>query len=218
MIASASWRSIRAAGKAVVAKDLDIRVEGLDHLPDRGPVILAARHYHHLYDGCAVLATVPREVRVLVGLDWIERPIAMRGMQTACRAAGWPVVYRTNGETTRAEWLSNLRNALRESQAILNEGKVLLVFPEGYPTIDPHGSPKAGPDDFLPFEPGLARIARNAWNQGIPAVIVPLGFRYVESDRWQVTLRFGAPIGIEAGEKAEDLTAIVQRQVIALSR
>ncbi len=78
MIDKAAWRSIRAASKGVVAKDLELSVDGLEHVPPTGPVLLVARHYHHLYDGCAVMATIPRQVQVLVGLDWIEQPTLMR--------------------------------------------------------------------------------------------------------------------------------------------
>src|SRR5688572_19861446 len=112
MIDSAAWHSLRAASKRTVAKDLRLTVQGLEHLPPEGPVLMVARHYHHLYDGCAVMATVPRQVRVLASLDWIERPIALRGMQAACRAAGWPVIYRKTSETDRSRWLPALREAM----------------------------------------------------------------------------------------------------------
>lgn len=217
MIDKASWRSLRIAGKAIVAKELDLQVGGLERFPQEGPVILAARHYHHLYDGCAILATIPRQVRVLVGLDWIERPVALKGMQAACRSAGWPVVFRNTDSVDRAIWLPKLRTALGESREILREGNVLLVFPEGYPTIDPHGSMKSGDDAFLPFNSGFARIALDAWQNDIPAVIVPVGFHYAQPDKWRVTMRLGEPIHAGDATSAAVLITQVQEQVIALS-
>ena len=218
MIATAAWRSMRAASKAAIAKDAELHISGADQLPAAGPVLLVARHYHHLYDGAAILATIPREVRVLVGLDWVERPAALLGMQKACRAAGWPVVYRDPGDRPRSMWLPALRSALRESVALLADGKILLVFPEGYPTIDPHGSKKSSDDEFLPFQPGFARIAIDSWRQGIETRIVPLGFRYRHPGKWVIEMRFGAPLPPAMNASANDITAIVERQVIDLSQ
>ena len=220
MIDSAAWRSLRAASKRTVAKDLRLTVQGFEHLPPDGPVLLVARHYHHLYDGCAVMATVPRQVRVLVGLDWIERPIALRGMQAACRAAGWPVVYRNTSETDRARWLPALREAMRQSIQIVRDGNLLLVFPEGYPTIDPRPTPKTRDDEILPFQSGFVRIARDAHDAGIPLCTVPLGFHYDQVDgRWRVTMRFGAPLELDFSDPtlliAERVRAIVARLSIA---
>ena len=220
MIDSAAWRSLRAASKRAVAKDLRLTIHGFEHLPPNGPVLLVARHYHHLYDGCAVMATVPRQVRVLVGLDWVERPVALRGMQAACRAAGWPVVFRNTSETDRARWLPALRKAMQQSIQILRDGKLLLVFPEGYPTIDPHPTPKTRDDEILPFQSGFVRIARDAHASGIPLCTLPLGFQYEQLDgQWRVTMRFGAPLELDFGDPAlhiaEGVRAIVSQLSVA---
>ena len=218
MIDSAAWHTLRAAGKRTVAKDLQLTVQGCDHLPPDGPVLLVARHYHHLYDGCAVLATIPRQVRVVVGLDWIERPIALRGMQAACRAAGWPVVYRNPSESDRARWLPALREAMQQSIQILKDGKLLLVFPEGYPTIDPHPTPKTRDDEILPFQSGFVRIARDAHGSGIPLSTIPLGFHYEEADgRWRVAMRFGAPLDLDFNDPPQHIAKRVRAIVEQLS-
>ena len=209
---------MRAVSKRTVAKDLQLTIHGFEHLPPDGPVLLIARHYHHLYDGCAVMATVPRQVRVVVGLDWIERPIALRGMQAACRAAGWPVVYRNTSETDRARWLPALREAMRQSIQILRDGKLLLVFPEGYPTIDPHPTPKIRDDEILPFQSGFVRIAREAHDAGISLCTIPLGFHYEQVDeRWRVTMRFGAPLELNFGDPIPHITEQVRAIVTQLS-
>ena len=58
--------------RKLVDRALDLHVVGLEHVPSAGPAILVARHYHHLYDAAAILARVPREVHVLVALDWLR--------------------------------------------------------------------------------------------------------------------------------------------------
>ena len=218
MIDSFAWRSIRAASKRIVGRDLNLHVEGREHLPDDGPVLLVARHFHHLYDGCIIMATVPRQVQVLVALDWVERPVALKGMEAACRAAGWPVVYRAPSSVSNLIRLKTLRVSLRCSNDILRNGHVLLVFPEGYPTIDPHPTPKMHRDEFLPFHPGFVGIARHALDDGIPVQTVPVGFNYVEGeDGWRVTVRFGAPILIDRSSPSSVVASRARAMVIDLS-
>ena len=52
-----AWVSLRAVCRAAMS-GVDLRVEGLEHLPASGPAIIAARHYHHFYDGAALLTTM----------------------------------------------------------------------------------------------------------------------------------------------------------------
>ncbi len=83
----------RRVARALVERGLDLHVAGLEHVPRDGPVILAARHYHHLYDACAILASVPREVHVMVAVDWLSgATLSIMGALT--RAAMWPAVRR----------------------------------------------------------------------------------------------------------------------------
>ncbi|MDQ3411791.1 MAG: hypothetical protein M3509_06690, partial [Chloroflexota bacterium] len=56
--------------QALVSRRLDLTVEGLEQVPRSGPAIIAARHYHHVYDGAVLLATIPRPVRIVVAADW----------------------------------------------------------------------------------------------------------------------------------------------------
>jgi len=78
-----AWRSLRAASRAMVRRNLDLRVEGAEHVPQNGPVIIAARHFHHLHDGCVMLATIPRPAHILVGLDWISSAPGKLAMERA---------------------------------------------------------------------------------------------------------------------------------------
>ncbi len=75
------------------------------------------------------------------------------------------------------------------------EDSFVLVFPEGYPNIDPSFTPKADDGAFLPFEPGFLRFVALAEQDGITRVpIVPVGLEYQRRDRWRVTVRFGHPV------------------------
>jgi len=59
---------------------MQIRSEGLEHLPE-GPVVIAARHYHNLYDGVALVRCIPRPVHILVALDWVGSGRGRRFME-----------------------------------------------------------------------------------------------------------------------------------------
>jgi 1-acyl-sn-glycerol-3-phosphate acyltransferase len=213
-----AWHALRTASRQYLKRNVDLRVEGEGNLPRNGPAIIAARHYHHLIDGAALIATIPHPAHVLVGLDWIRNPALRVTMHALCGAAEWPIIYRRR-EGSRIDDLTArraLRQAYRESIELLGQGHSLIVFPEGYPTIDPGYTPKTDPDEFLPFQPGFARIAITAARSGIAAPIIPAGFSYEKRDRWQVVLRFGAPIPVDAHD-AEAVIANVEQQVHRLS-
>jgi putative membrane protein len=213
------WRSLRAASKAVVRRQLDLRVEGADQVPRTGPVIVAARHFHHLFDGCVMLATIPRRVHILVGLDWVRSTPGKLAMVRACQAAGWPVVLRRDSaapvddlQAARA-----LRRAMTDTMALLENGRVVLVFPEGYPNIDPGYTPKPDESAFLAFQPGVVRLATLVAAKGIRVPIVPAGFAYERGDRWRVTLRFGEPLTVECRDQEAAALAALETRVRALS-
>lgn len=205
----------------LAARRIDLRVEGLDHLPATGPAIIAARHFHHFYDGCALVAVVPRPLKILVTLDWMESAAGLRLMRGACQIASWPVVVRSNsqmrhGAATVAR--RQLLPATRECVDLLRAGQFVLVFPEGYPNIDPRFTPKTSDDAFLPFHPGFVRFVALAERDGITRVpIVPVGLEYQRSDRWQVTVRFGRPVTRVPDLHFRDQVSEIEEQVRRLS-
>ena len=194
-MADMPWRTLRAISRQGLRRRVALEVEGLDHLPRRGPVLLAARHFHHLWDGAALLATIPRPAHVIVGLDWIESAPVRATLPRLCRAAGWPVVYRPNAPhpPPQPEILTAMLRATRDVMALLSDGRIVIVFPEAYPNIDPGYTPKADRATFLPFEAGVVRFAGMARRRGLNVPIVPVGFAYFERERWNITMRFGPP-------------------------
>ncbi|MBV9578907.1 MAG: 1-acyl-sn-glycerol-3-phosphate acyltransferase, partial [Chloroflexi bacterium] len=165
-----------------MAHGLDLRVTGLEHVPRDGPAILVARHYHHLYDACAILASVPREVHVVVAVDWLHGwPLQL--MLKLTQAARWPAVWRSPTRLNRSGYQLSLE--------LLRRGRLLLIFPEGYPAIEPRGLQVRGPAEFLPFASGFLRLAERA-GPAIP--IVPVGLWYGGRGLRQARLRFGKPL------------------------
>lgn len=208
------WRSLRAASRAIVKRKLDLTVEGADFVPSSGPAIIAAHHHHHLYDGCALLATVPRPLHILVALDWTRNQAVSLGMKNACRAARWPTILRTDGPSppSARKAAAELRRASRETLGLLREGRMILIFPEAYPAIDPVWTPKTDESVILPFHHGVVRFAAMAAREGIAVPIVPAGFSYGNGVRQQVSLRFGEPLWLgQGGDERVTLTELEAR-------
>jgi putative membrane protein len=191
-----AWWALRTKTSAV-------RVEGLENVPDRGGVLLVARHYHHLLDGAVLIGHVPRPVHVVVGLDWTANARQRRWMERACAWAQWPVILRprttSGGGYDASEVARYLRSGLRRAAELLAAGRVVAMFPEGYPVVDPTAvaeTPRErDADGMLPFAPGFRTLAKLA-----PRItIVPVGFAYErDGARWRVTTRFGAPLPADA--------------------
>jgi putative membrane protein len=179
-------------------------VTGLERIPAHGPALLVARHYHHLLDAAVLVRHLRRPLHILVGLDWAADARQRRWMERLCRWAGWPVILRpaTTGERAgyeRDEIGRYLRSGLRDAAALLRDGRLVLVFPEGYPLVDPVSTQTRGrrdADGFLPFAAGFRTILALARRAGAPETpIVPVGFDYERrGERWRITTRIGAPL------------------------
>jgi 1-acyl-sn-glycerol-3-phosphate acyltransferase len=228
----ATYQTMRLVARALAAGRLQLAVKGLPHIPKHGPVLLVARHYHHLFDGVVLLVSMPRPIHILVTLDWAKNSYARHLMTLATRMARWPVVLRSdalrasvNRDRTSREKISTAaairryqRSALSNSVALLAEGRVLVVFPEGYPNIDPHHTPKARPEEFLPFKAGFATIAAAAEKRlGARVPIVPSGFRYTKNNRWTARLNIGEAVYLEDFVSRQLLVSYMEQRVAELS-
>ena len=178
--------------------------QGLENLPANGPAIIAARHYHHLFDGLAFFAAVERRFHIVVTLDWAQNRRTKFFMSSLNTLARWPMVLREqaienspprepplHANDTRRYQLA----ALRQSVKLLKENRLLIIFPEGFPYVDPVFTPKTRADEFLPFKPGFAAIAERAerlMHRAVP--IIPTGIRYQSETTWLAHVSFGPPV------------------------
>ncbi len=154
-----------------------VRVEGREHLPKRGPVILASNHRSFL-DSIFIPLVVRRRVTFVAKAEYFDDP------KTA-----W--FFRSCGQIPiRREGGSASERALASATEVLRNGKVFGIYPEGTRTRD--GKLHRG-------HTGIARLAL-----GCNVRIVPIGM--IGSDQVQpidsklpklfqhVTIRFGEPI------------------------
>jgi len=225
-----SWLTMHLLSGLIVKRNVDLSIEGLEHLPDKGPVLIAARHVHHFYDGAILLRAIPRPIHILVGLDWIKQRSMRHLMELACHMANWPIVLRSErireyarsreGAYTADELGPYLRRAIGDAVSLLRNGGALVIFPEAYPNIDPAPTPKTDLDAFLPFRPGLARLVARAERDGQTQVaIIPAGLVYTRPNgRWQAILRLGPATFQQEFAHPEQLLLAVEERVRVLSR
>lgn len=92
------------------------KVQGVENLPVEGPVILAINHVS-LWDPIVAAISLPRPVSFMAKRELFSIPVLGRILS---KLGAFPV-QRGQGDM----------NAIRQSLAILKEGRVLGIFPEG---------------------------------------------------------------------------------------
>lgn len=219
--------SIWVYGRWHVWRSCQVEVTGLEYLPRSGPVLIAARHYHHLYDAAVLLATLPRPLHFVVALDWARTRRARWLLEWACFLTIWPGLLRADhvsaASGTMSAWQSHevepyARRCVTESVKLLTAGRTLVICPEGSPAIDPE-RPNRPPESLLPFQHGfvtIARLAARTCEHPIP--VVPLGLMYRQAGtRWQVQVRIGAPVLVWAHASRGDTVRTIEAAVRQLS-
>lgn len=92
------------------------KIQGVENMPADGPVILALNH-QSLWDPLVAGSSLPRKVSFMAKEELFSIPV----IGNICYKLGAFPVKRGHGDM----------NAIRQSLAILKEGNVLGLFPEG---------------------------------------------------------------------------------------
>ena len=219
---------MRVTAALLAAGRLKTTASGLEHIPACGPALIVARHYHHLYDGLAMFAALRRPCQIVVALDWVKNRRIKWCMERINRAAHWPMILRPDALAPVGGHASKVfspddvrhfqRQAFREAVDLLIHNRILVIFPEGYPNIDPTYTPKTGLDEFLPLKQGFITVIRAAekkLHQRIP--IIPAGLHYRTGKCWVALLRFGTPIWRDQFRRPRELLRHIEALIKELS-
>jgi 1-acyl-sn-glycerol-3-phosphate acyltransferase len=157
------------------------KVEGLEHVPSSGPVILASNHLA-VADSFYLPLVVSRRITFLAKAEYFTGT-GIKGWFTRWfyTVAGQVPIDRTDADSAAS--------ALSTAQRILDEGKLLGMYPEG--TRSPDGRLFKG-------KTGLARLALETQVPVIPVAMIgtdvvnPPGSKMWRFGR--VTVKFGKPM------------------------
>ncbi len=178
-----------------------VRVEGGEHLPRHGGVVIAANHtsfWDFFTTGWLPYLRWGRPVRILAKASLFRA----RGFGWFMRRAEHIPVHRGSGTS-----------ALRDAVAALERGELVLVLPEQ--TISPSL-------ELLPFKPGAIRMAAAAGVPVVPAVswgshrFHTVGRRPRPAWRLPVTVRYGPPVQPRPGDDVEALTAALRDRMATM--
>lgn len=170
------------------------KVEGREHIPSQGPLIVVSNHTSY-WDPVLVGCALPREVHFMAKAELFSYPI-LKNILYMVRS--FPI---KRGESDR--------NALRTAIKLLNNNEVIGVFPEGTRS-------KTG--NLLPFKPGVNMMAYKAECPVLPIAVINsrkvlMGWRY------PVKVVIGKPIYFPFTEERpsregmEELSEIIRRSV-----
>ncbi|HEU0168425.1 MAG TPA: lysophospholipid acyltransferase family protein [Chloroflexota bacterium] len=170
----------------------DFRLEGREHVPERGPLIVVSNHLHFA-DPPLVGGVLPRYIRFMAKQETFKIPW------------GWLFANLYGAFPVRRGQLD--RRAIRQAEDILNRGGALGMFPEGHRS---HGKGlQAG------FE-GAALLARRS-----SAPLLPVGIDGTEAvfkakPRWPIVVRVGPPFQVATGCSLKDATDDLMCHIAAL--
>jgi 1-acyl-sn-glycerol-3-phosphate acyltransferase len=154
------------------------RFEGLEHIPQEGPILVAGNHVSYL-DPLAhayMLVKAGRRPRFLAKSELYKHWFLRHFLEGARQIK----VERGTGSLA----------PLEEAKRALGEGDAVIVYPEGTITRNP---------DFTPME-GKTGVARLTLDSDVP--VLPLavwGSHRVWQREGARSLKFGRPIWVKAG-------------------
>jgi 1-acyl-sn-glycerol-3-phosphate acyltransferase len=195
------YRLLRDPVRSVLDRFFDFHVEGIEHLPADGPVIVAANHHNYL-DGVVLATAAPRPIAFLVmPRVWRATPLH-------------PVFHRHIGSIPLNLTRPDV-GALRRALSGLSDARAVGIFPEGPFSVRGR------------LEPGLPGVGLLAMRSGAP--VVPAGIRgtyaalvgrraYVPR-RHPLAVRFGPPrrFAPEGGRAARaDVTQQIMDDIASL--
>jgi glycerol-3-phosphate O-acyltransferase/dihydroxyacetone phosphate acyltransferase len=203
-----------------------IEVEGVENVPESGPVLLVPNHPNAIVDALVVIINLKRPVSVTAKSTLADIPV-MRRILKSTNA----ILFHRRKDAAMGADPSRNAGAIAQCRERLELGEAILIFPEGQSHSDP---------SLRPLRTGAARIALNYLDSGLDPglnsaldsgemaanlAIIPVGLHFPEKDRFRsdVWVRFGKPLNPRQWQKENpdgdplDLTAEIESRIRELT-
>jgi 1-acyl-sn-glycerol-3-phosphate acyltransferase len=108
---------LKSGIRTAFAALLNLEIAGRENLPKSGPLVIVANHFHFL-DPLAMIKTLPYPAEFLGGLRTPNAP-------------AWTELFRSPWGVLHVRRGGSSRDSLLAAQGVLEQGGVLVIFPEG---------------------------------------------------------------------------------------
>lgn len=173
------WSVGQAANRALMRLFFHVRTDGLEHLPKRGPYVLCPNHASYL-DPPSLAAALPAAI--------LDR-VAWAGSVDVMFTTPGSRLFSRLARVLPIDPVRGARAGLDTSQRVLQQGRILVWFPEGWRTTD--GS-------LRPFLPGIGALVLRMGVPIVPVYISGTFAAWPEQRRYprphRVVVRFGNPL------------------------
>ncbi len=172
----------------------DVAYAGATTVPSRGAVLLVINHPNALCDILLTFGTTPRPIHFVGAIAHAASPL----VGGALRAIGAIFVTRAHERKAQGDNADAAnREAMTQMIAVLQQGGVVAIFPEGGVRRD---------DPIGRLQPGAAALALRAAREGgvTDLTIVPVGIGYRAPDEIRTVARvtIGESIDVDRWDRA----------------
>lgn len=185
------WDLLKTTFRIMSSVLFDLKVHGKEHIPPTGGVLIVSNHQSFL-DPVVLAVQLRRPMSYMAKSELFEPPVF------------GPAIRNLNAFPVQQS--GNATAAIKESVRRLQQGHMLVIYPEGSRTPD---------GELQEIEQGAALIIRRATGvKVVPAVIEgtfaawPRGRAIFRPAR--VEVMYGPPLEVE-GLKANEITALIDR-------
>ncbi len=162
-----------------------IEIQGVENLPEEGPVLLAPNHQNAFMDALIPATLCPRVIHFLVRADVFKSSLARKFFGSIHMM---PVYRQRDG----IQNLAKNEETFQKCYEILRTGRVLLLFPE---------ATHAGVRKLRPLSKGFTRILFGALegHEDLDIKVVPLGLNYssYSDSQSRLLMSYGKPISVQ---------------------
>ncbi len=175
-----------------------ITVLGEKNIPEKGAILFTSNHPNALIDPLLIATNTKRKAHFLVRAAVFKKTITASFLDLL----GMMPIYRIRDGIKQ---LSKNEAIFNKCQELLNEGKTLLIFPEGS-----HNRKRI----IRPLSKGFTRIVYRTLDKypDLKIYVVPIGITYQNSSSYpsKVTIAFGKPILANDFYNTDDLNSSVK--------